>query len=163
METHARQVRNFCGNANCVTVGRMTPQKDTTDLLAAEAASTTKALVAALRSIADRLEATPAHRPTTYVSPDLVMDEQLQAVRDLREALEEHGDDLIALAALARYPMALIGRKAGMSETAVPIRLARTKRLEQYADTKGAGQPRVSSRGLGAATWALQGKLWEEA
>ena len=87
---------------------------------------------------------------------DVDLDDVLTAIGAIQAALEEHGDDLMGLAALGGYPMATIGEMVGLSETAVPIRIARTKRLAPYAEKTGRGALRVSKRGLGAAAWALR-------
>src|SRR5690625_4524800 len=121
-------------------------------ILLTESEATISALVTELRRIADDLEATPPRHQQHPAEPDIIMDASLCAVKELRDALDRYGDDLLAVAALGRNTMARIAELAGLSESAIPIRLARTGRLEQYATT-GKGQPRVTSRGLGAATW----------
>lgn len=80
-------------------------------------------------------------------------DSVLEGIGSVQAALDEVGDDLIALAALAGYPMRHLGELVGLSETAIPVRLARTPRLAPFARVTGNGKPRVGRPELGAAAW----------
>lgn len=76
--------------------------------------------------------------------------ESLTVVRRLKRALSA-SEELAALAAIDRVPMAKIAAEIDRSETSVPIMLARTQRLAPYAEHSNYGVARVSKRGLGAA------------
>lgn len=82
--------------------------------------------------------------------------ESLGVVRALRDILEA-SEDLVALAAIDRTSMRSIAAEIGLSESAIPLLLARTQRLEEYADRNGA-QARVTKRGLDAAEYDFLGQ-----
>lgn len=81
--------------------------------------------------------------------------ESLAVVRRLKGILEV-SEELVALAAIDRMPMAKIGAEIDRSETSVPMMLARTKRLAPYAErTEHGTGVRISKRSLGAAEYDL--------
>ena len=130
----------------------MPPEDDADARLADEALTTIERLANGLADIADTL-----HNQGLSVTfqPDarreIEIDLALAQIGAARALVEDAGDELTAIAAIAGYPMARLGELVGLSETAVPIRLARTKRLSPYA--KGSGTPRVGRAELGAAAW----------
>lgn len=65
-------------------------------------------------------------------------DEALPHLRDAADRLTALIDESMAQAVLSgKASLASVGRQAGLTENAVPPRLARTKSLAAYADAKG--------------------------
>lgn len=113
-----------------------------------------EALAAALRAAADRLDGARARAQVRVEGVrgalDIDLTEMLEPCREARQALEKHGDALLALAALGGAPMGHLAEQIGVAETSVPNRLARTPLLRSFA-VEGSAVPRVGLRGLKVA------------
>ena len=138
-----------------MTARRDLPADDMSHRLSRDALSRAKELADALREAANAIESN-GEAGAGMDSPgdrrELDLDGTLAGVGSARRALEDVGDDIVALAAIAGYPMRNLGELTDLSETTIPLRLARTERLAQYARTTR-GKPRVGRPELGAALW----------
>ena len=89
----------------------------------------------------------PATRvPGVRAMVDVGADDALNAISHAREALDEHGARLGALAAMGGYPLGRIGEALGLTGTGTAVRLAQTDLLSHIVR----GQ-RVTRRDLAKA------------
>lgn len=153
--THLHVMRKFCGLgsfAEPAKLARMADFDDPDERLAETAADAIDQLANGLMAIGEALH---SGGRTVALQPDgrrdIDIDYALGKISEARAIIDRVGDDLTAIAAIAGYPMAHLGSLVGLSETAVPVRLARTDRLRPYA--RGASTPRVGRAELGAAAW----------